>query len=106
MISPALRPSLTYSDASCEATPSGDGPPTGSSASSRPKKRRVRPGWKATLVRDESFAKLRALQKSTVDPCLDLSYLTDACLQIALEIGEEAIVARALRDLRPRRFSS
>lgn len=63
-------------------------------------KRRVRPGWKATIVRCESFKTLRAIQKSTIDPAIDLSYLTDACLQLALELGAEAIVKRALEDLR------
>ena len=64
-------------------------------------KRRLRPGWKATIVRSESFARLRAIQKSTTDPVLDLSYLADACLQMALDIGPEAIVQRALSALRP-----
>lgn len=66
-------------------------------------KRTTRPGWKATLVRIETFSKLRAIQKSTTDPAIDLSYLTDACLQIALELGGEAIVRRALDDIRSAR---
>ena len=66
-------------------------------------KRRIRPGWKATIVRSESFARLRAIQKSTTDPAIDLSYLADACLQIALDIGPEAIVQRALSGLQPQR---
>ena len=65
--------------------------------------RRIRPGWKATIVRSESFARLRAIQKSTTDPVIDLSYLADACLQIALDIGPEAIVQRALSGLQPQR---
>lgn len=69
-------------------------------------KRKVRPGWKATIVRADSFARLRAIQKSTSDPAIDLSYLTDACLQIALELGAEAIVKRALDALRPVRTTS
>jgi hypothetical protein len=66
-------------------------------------KRRIRPGWKATIVRSESFARLRAIQKSTTDPVIDLSYLADACLQMALDIGPEAIVQRALSGLHPKR---
>jgi hypothetical protein len=67
------------------------------------RKRAIRPGWKATIVRAESFARLRAIQKSTADPAIDLSYLTDACLQMALEMGAEAIVRRALEALVPPR---
>ena len=60
----------------------------GAASSAYPQhKRRVRPGWKATIVRSESFARLRAIQKSTIDPAIDLSYLADACLQMALDIG-------------------
>ena len=66
-------------------------------------KRRIRPGWKATIVRSESFARLRAIQKSTTDPVIDLSYLADACLQLALDAGPEAIVQRALSGLQPPR---
>ena len=66
-------------------------------------KRRIRPGWKPTIVRSESFARLRAIQKSTTDPVIDLSYLADACLQMALDVGPEAIVQRALSGLQPRR---
>jgi hypothetical protein len=66
-------------------------------------RRRLRPGWKATIVRSESFARLRAIQKSTTDPVIDLSYLMDACLQMALDIGPEAIVRQALSGLQPRR---
>ena len=62
-------------------------------------KRPHRPGWKATLVRSETFLRLRALQKSTTDPAIDLSYLTDACLQLALEMGGDAIVQRALNGI-------
>jgi len=66
-------------------------------------RRKIRPGWKATIVRSESFARLRAIQKSTTDPVIDLSYLADACLQMALDVGPEAIVQRALSGLQPGR---
>ena len=67
-------------------------------------KRRVRPGWKATIVRSESFSRLRAIQKSTTDPVIDLSYLMEACLQMALDVGPEAIVQHALSGLQPQRI--
>jgi hypothetical protein len=80
---------------------------TAKHASASPsQKRRIRPGWKATIVRSDSFARLRVIQKSTNDPAIDLSYLADACLQIALEIGSEAIVQRALSGLQARRTTS
>ena len=63
--------------------------------------KRLRPGWRPTIVRRESFKRLRDIQKSMVDPALDLSYLSDACIQIALDLGAEAIVKRALAELKP-----
>ena len=66
---------------------------------------RVRPGWKATIAFAESFARLRAMHESTTDRANDLSDLTDACRQIASDIGAEAIVQRALDALRPARFT-
>ena len=71
-----------------------------------PKPRRLRPGWRPVIVRAETFDRLRALQKSTRDPAVDLSYLCDACVQLALERGVEAIVMRALADLQPKSASS
>lgn len=62
--------------------------------------RRARPGWKPTLVRKGSFQKLRAIQKSSCDRALDLSCLSDACIALALELGAQRIVERALADLR------
>ena len=99
-----LRPAPTFSEERAAEPPHGV---TAIRPSAYPHaKRRVRPGWKATIVRSESFARLRAIQKSTSDPAIDLSYLTDACLQIALELGAEAIVKRALDALRPVRTTS
>ena len=101
---PILRPAPTFSEERAAEPPQGV---TAIRPSAFPQaKRRVRPGWKATIVRSESFARLRAIQKSTTDPSIDLSYLTDACLQIALDIGGEAIVQRALTALRPARITS
>ena len=100
---PILRPAPTFSEERAAEPPHGV---TAIRPSAYPHaKRRVRPGWKATIVRSESFARLRAIQKSTIDPAIDLSYLTDACLQIALDLGAEAIVQRALGALRPVRTS-
>ena len=100
---PILRPAPTFSEERAAEPPQGV---TAIRLSAYPHaKRRVRPGWKATIVRSESFARLRAIQKSTTDPAIDLSYLTDACLQIALELGRDAIVKRALDGLRPVRTS-
>ena len=65
------------------------------------RKRNLRDGWKSTLLRRETFQQLRSLQKSTVDPRLDLSYLTDACVRLALDLGAEHIVRRAIADLKP-----
>jgi hypothetical protein len=101
---PILRPAPTSSEERA-AEPSPGVAAMRSSAYPQAK-RRVRPGWKATIVRSESFARLRAIQKSTTDPAIDLSYLTDACLQIALDIGAEVIVQRALVALRPARTSA
>lgn len=67
-----------------------------SSAASPQQRRKPRPGWKATIVRSESFAELRRIQKSTRDPVIDLSYLADACVELALELGAERIVQRAI----------
>ena len=33
------------------------------------------PGWRAILVRDETFLRLQSIQASTIDPHLDLRYL-------------------------------
>jgi hypothetical protein len=86
------------------ATFSGDGMPSapaaGTASPTSPRsRRRVRVGWKPTILREETFAQLRVIQKSTTDPVLDVSYLSDACVQLALGLGQDAIVRRALADL-------
>ena len=70
--------------------------PAEMSAASPQRKRKPRPGWTATIVRARSFAELRRIQKSTRDPVIDLSYLADACVELALELGAERIVQRAI----------
>ena len=91
---PILRPAPTFSEERAAEPPQGA---TAIRPSAYPHaKRRVRPGWKATIVRSESFAELRRIQKSTRDPVIDLSYLADACVELALELGAERIVQRAI----------
>lgn len=98
MSRPQLRP-LSKPNGAASADTGNTGP--ADAASTSPKQKRVRPGWKPTILRQATFNKLREVQKSTVDPRLDLSYLTDACVRLALELGREQIVSRALDDLRP-----
>ncbi|KQW02865.1 hypothetical protein [Rhizobacter sp. Root1221] len=93
MNQPILRPALAVAEGPA-ATPA-----EGSSAYPQ-KARKRRPGWKPTLVRANSFKQLQAIQKSTTDPAIDLSYLTDACVQMALEQGSEAIVQRVFDGFR------
>ena len=94
----AARPDLPHGG---EAAPSED-PKAGQPPASPQRAKPVRAGWKATLLRRETFLQLRALQKSTNDFTLDLSCLTDACVRMAREQGSEAIVQRALADLADR----
>ena len=60
------------------------------------------PGWKPILVRVETYARLQKIRETTVDPRIDLHYLSDAALQVALDQGEDAIVKRAGADLKRR----
>ena len=46
------------------------------------KERKTRlPGWRAILVREETFLRLQSIQASTIDPHLDLRYLGDASMR-------------------------
>ena len=83
---PPADPALAAVDPAADASP----------AASPQQRRKPRPGWKATIVRSESCAELRRIQKSTRDPVIDLSYLADACVELALELGAERIVQRAI----------
>lgn len=59
------------------------------------------PGWKAILVREETFRRLQSIQKSTIDPHLDLRYLGDAAVLLALESAQDkSIVRKACDELR------
>lgn len=101
---PILKPSALcppgahVSDMRPRTSPTGEPASLGPAAPS-PSKRRIRAGWKAGIFRIGSFRRLQEIQKSTRDPVIDLSYLLDACLQIALEAGPDTIVRRALQDL-------
>lgn len=99
MSQPILRPSPIVSEPMEPAVRSHTDSSEGSAYPKRDRK--IRPGWKATLIRSETFSRIRAIQKSTKDPAIDLSYLTDACLQIALDGGGSQIVQRALDSMRP-----
>ncbi|MBX9794752.1 MAG: hypothetical protein K2Y02_10690 [Burkholderiaceae bacterium] len=91
---PIARPARPQSADTSIVTPSGV--PAEMSAASPHQRRKPRPGWTATIVRSQSFAQLRRIQKSTTDPVIDLSYLADACVELALELGAEEIVKRAV----------
>jgi hypothetical protein len=59
------------------------------------------PGWKAILVREETFRRLQSIQKSTIDPHLDLRYLGDAAVLLALEgAHDKSIVRKACDELK------
>lgn len=67
------------------------------------KKRTQLPGWKAILVREDTFKKLQNIQRGTIDPFLDLRYIGDAAVSIALDAnGDDAVVMRARTDLKSR----
>ena len=73
-----------------------------SSASAKERKTRL-PGWKAILVRDETFLRLQRIQASTVDPHLDLRYLGDASVLLTLDEASPAhIVKRAVEEMKRR----
>lgn len=73
-----------------------------SPASTQERKTRL-PGWRAILVRDETFLRLQRIQASTIDPHLDLRYLGDASVLLALDEGSPAhIVKRAVEEMKRR----
>jgi len=75
-----------------------------STASTNTKERKTRlPGWRAILVRDETFLRLQRIQASTVDPHLDLRYLGDASVLLTLDEASPAhIVKRAVEEMKRR----
>lgn len=98
-----LRPPVIESDPLHRREPSPRSQVVTASASSGSQRRRTRPGWNSTLVREASFDALRAIQKSTTDPRIDLSYLSEACVRMALDSGRDEIVKRALAEMDPLR---
>ncbi len=73
-----------------------------SPASTKERKTRL-PGWRAILVRDETFVRLQSIQASTIDPHLDLRYLGDASVVLTLdELSPAHIVKRAVEEMQRR----
>ena len=73
-----------------------------STASTKERKTRL-PGWKAILVREETFVRLQSIQASTIDPHLDLRYLGDASVLLTLDEALPArIVERAVDEMKRR----
>jgi hypothetical protein len=64
--------------------------------------RRRLPGWRAILVRQETFERLRSIQTSMIDPPFDLRYVGDAAVQMALDRGEGEIVQRTREEVKRR----
>ena len=60
------------------------------------------PGWKAILVREETFERLRSIQTSMIDPPFDLRYIGDAAVQLALDRGEGEIMQRTRAEVKRR----
>jgi hypothetical protein len=64
--------------------------------------RKTLPGWKAILVRQETFERLQSIQASTIDPRFDLRYIGDAAVQMALEKGDGEVVQRTREEVKRR----
>ena len=66
------------------------------------KERKTRlPGWRAILLRDETFVRLQSIQASTIEPRLDLRYLGDASVLLTLDGASPAhIVKRAVEEMK------
>ena len=60
------------------------------------------PGWKAILVREETFERLQSIQTSMIDPPFDLRYVGDAAVQLALDRGEGEIMQRTRAEVKRR----
>jgi hypothetical protein len=66
------------------------------------KARKTLPGWKAILVRQETFERLHSIQTSTIDPRFDLRYIGDAAVQMALDRGEGEVLQRTREEVKRR----
>lgn len=77
--------------------------PTPSPSTSTRHERTPLPGWKAILIREETFKQLQGIQKSTIDVHLDLRYLGDAAVLLALDASSgNEIVKRACDEMKRR----
>jgi hypothetical protein len=66
------------------------------------KARKTLPGWKAILIRQETFERLQSIQTSTIDPRFDLRYIGDAAVQLALDRGEDEVLQRTREEVKRR----
>ncbi len=64
--------------------------------------RKTLPGWKAILVRQETFERLQSIQTSTIDPRFDLRYIGDAAVLLALDRGEGEVLQRTREEVKRR----
>lgn len=61
------------------------------------------PGWKAILVREDTFERLKLIQRENTDPYLDLRYIGDAAVKMAVHHNSgAAVMAQAISDLQKR----
>ena len=80
-----------------------DAPASLASPASKQERKTRLPGWRAILVRDETFLRLQSIQASTIDPHLDLRYLGDASVLLTLdEMSPVHIVKRAVEEMKRR----
>ena len=81
--------------------PGVDAPASLASPASMKERKTRLPGWRAILVRDETFVRLQSIQASTIDPHLDLRYLGDASVLLTLDGASPAhIVKRAVEEMK------
>ncbi len=66
------------------------------------KGRKTLPGWKAILIRQETFERLQSIQTSTIDPRFDLRYIGDAAVQLALDRGDGEVLQRTREEVKRR----
>ena len=78
--------------------------PTSPASTASTKERKTRlPGWRAILVREETFLRLQSIQASTIDPHLDLRYIGDASVVLTLdELPAAHVVKKAVDEMKRR----
>lgn len=57
-------------------------------------------GYRSTLVSDESFAYLKALQAGFPEPWLDLKYISDAAVQLLRALPQDKVQRELLTRAR------